>query len=73
MKKILPFLKLGQKILAHIVEIPTPGEAIVNFSGDLARIKNLSDHSFNVGDEVLWIVSSIKPLRFKVATLKGTD
>ncbi|MDZ4660864.1 MAG: hypothetical protein SGJ18_04520 [Pseudomonadota bacterium] len=69
MKHILPFLKLGQKILARIIEIPCDGEVVANFSGDLARIKNLSNHSYKIGDEVLWVVSSVRPLQFKVATL----
>ncbi len=68
MKRTLPFLKLGQKITARIIEIPCEGEAVVNFSGDLARIRNLSNHSFQVGDEVLWVVSAVRPLQFKVAT-----
>ena len=67
MKHVLPYLKLGQKIFARIIEIPCEGEAVVSFSGDLARIKNLSNHTYKVGDEVLWVVSSVRPLQFKVA------
>lgn len=65
MKKIVPHLKLEQKVWALIEEI-NGTDLIVNFQGDLIRIGNQSGRRFRPGQRIQLLVTGIQPLSFKL-------
>jgi len=66
MKKILPNLKIGEKINGTLVEKVNPTDWIISFKGDLLRASNNSKHKLEAGETIPLIVLSTRPLRFRV-------
>lgn len=66
MKFILPTLRLGQIVTAEVVECISAEEFIVNFAGDLVRVKNTSGENTLVGQKLALRVTSISPLGFQL-------
>ena len=70
MKKIVPLLKLNQKVWALVEEVlgqnTTETHLIVNFQGDLIRVGNQSGRRFRPGQRIQLLVTSISPLGFKL-------
>lgn len=60
-------IQLGQKLLARIEEVVSQNNFIVNFDGDLIRVTNNSNQVIRAGDMVEVIVTSVKPLSFKLS------
>ncbi len=65
MEKILPQLRLDQKVWA-IVEEVNGRSIIVNFQGDLARVENHSHRRLRPGQRIQLLVTAISPLGFKL-------
>ena len=69
MKPHLRSLKRGQEIWALVEESMAGDELIINFSGDLVRVKNKTLRPFRVGQRVLLQVQSIFPLKLKLVVM----
>lgn len=65
MKKIVPHLKLDQKVWALVEELMN-SDLIVNFQGDLIRVGNQSGRRFRPGQRIQLKVASISPLSFQL-------
>jgi hypothetical protein len=65
MKRIIPQLKVDQKVWAIIEEVISEN-LIVNFQGDLIRVANQSGRRFRPGQRIQLMVTSISPLGFKL-------
>lgn len=59
-------LKVGQKVWAIIEETILGDEIIVNFHGDLLKVKNQSRRHFRTGQRIQLNVTSIYPLQFQL-------
>lgn len=70
MKPVLRSLRPGQTVWAVVDEVIALGEIVVNFNGDLLRVKNESDRIFRVGTRIRLQVESVYPLAFKVLSNK---
>jgi cold shock CspA family protein len=68
MKPHLRNLRKGQRVWALVEENIAHGEAIINFSGDLIRVLNLSEKSLRPGQRVHLEVESVRPLKLKLIT-----
>jgi hypothetical protein len=75
MQFTLPFLKKGQRVRADVVEVIAESLYIVNFQGDLLRIRNSSRRVLKPGDQIYLEVTALKPLGFKIVdpSLRGLD
>lgn len=65
MKRIVPHLKLEQKVWALVEEIIST-DLIVNFQGDLIRVGNQSGRRFRPGQRIQLKVTAISPLNFQL-------
>lgn len=65
MKRIVPHLKLEQKVWALVEEIIST-DLIVNFQGDLIRVGNQSGRRFRPGQRIQLKVIAISPLSFQL-------
>lgn len=67
MKAILQNLKRGQRIAVSIVEIQDSKDLLVAYKGHLFRVKNTSGKRFDIGENILLVVSQEQPLEFSLA------
>lgn len=65
MKFHLSRLKIGQDLVAQVAECFADGDVLVDFHGDLIRVKNQTAKRFFPGDMIPLRVTSIKPLGFQ--------
>lgn len=62
--------KLGSLIKAKVTEVMPNGDIIASFDGKLIRVGNKSQQVFCVGELVPLIVKSLRPLSFRLASVK---
>lgn len=76
MKKIVPHLKINEKVWALVEEISGVGtsnsDLIVSFQGDLIRVGNQSGRRFRPGQRIQLQVVGIQPLSFKLLESRDT-
>ncbi len=73
MKPHLRSLKKGQEVWAVVEETIALNEIIINFSGDLLRVKNQTERNFRVGQRVLLSVHGVAPLKLKLIVRYGKE
>lgn len=71
MKKVVPHLKVAQKVWALVEEI-IGTDLIVSFQGDLIRVGNQSGRRFRPGQRIQLQVAGIQPLSFKLLESRNT-
>lgn len=70
MKRTVPHLRLGDTVTAKVVEHVGADIFIVDFYGDLLRIKNDAKVLMSPGSSVFLTVNGVKPLQFKLSKTK---
>jgi len=68
MKTTIHRLRIGDKVWAQVLELLSNEEMIVNFNGDLIRVRNESQKPLYVGDKVLVQAVAIRPLQFQIVS-----
>lgn len=71
MKKVVPHLKVSQKVWALVEEV-NGADLIVSFQGDLIRVGNQSGRRFRPGQRIQLQVVGIQPLSFKLLESRDT-
>lgn len=66
MKRVLNRLSKGQRILVSLVEIHEQNNLLVEYKGDLFRVRNTSGKRFEIGDRISLVVSQMSPLEFSL-------
>lgn len=66
MKPVLRNLKLGQQVWAVVEEVIAQNEVVINFSGDLLRVKNQTNKNLRPGQRVQVQIEEIFPLKLKL-------
>ena len=66
MKPFLAGLKVGDLVVADVIEATGGNDFIVNFHGDLIRIANHSGKNLTLGEKVSLVVTSIRPFSFRL-------
>lgn len=66
MKFTLNKLRIGDQVLAQIVENVSSSEFIVSFCGDLVRVRNESLCALSLNEKVLVKVVAVSPLAFQL-------
>jgi len=76
MKKIVPHLKVNEKVWALVEEISGVeaggSHLIVSFQGDLIRVGNQSGRRFRPGQRIQLQVVGVQPLSFKLLESRET-
>ena len=67
MKQFLTGLKVGDSVVAEVIECTGEHDFIVNFHGDLIRVANRSSESLKPGQKVSLVVTAISPFSFKLS------
>jgi hypothetical protein len=67
MKQSLKNVRVGDLILAVVVERASARDLIVSFDGDLLRINNQTGQTFRLGDQVELVVVTVRPLSFQLS------
>jgi hypothetical protein len=58
----------GQVIVAQVVEVQVGGGLLVGYQGELLLLNNQSGQSWDQGDTIKLVVSTIAPLSFVIQT-----
>ena len=66
MKSHVGSLKKNQLVWALVEEVIAQGEIIINFSGDLLRVKNQTDKTLRAGQRVKLRVEEVLPLKLSL-------
>jgi hypothetical protein len=69
----LRHLRVGQEVWAVVEENIAGGEAIINFTGDLVRVQNLTEKPLRPGQRVLLQVQALKPLKLKIVVRRASQ
>jgi hypothetical protein len=72
-KSHLRSLRIGQEVWAIVEENIAEGEAIINFTGDLVRVQNLTEKPLRPGQRVLLQVQALKPLKLKIIVRRSSQ
>lgn len=67
MKHFLTGLKVGDSVIAEVIECVGDQDFIVNFHGDLIRVANRSHRQMIPGEKVSLVVVAISPFSFKLS------
>lgn len=67
MKNFLNSRKIGDVVMAEVVEATGGTYFIVNFEGDLIRLANHSPLKFRPGQKVELIVTAVNPFSFRLS------
>ena len=59
-------LRLGERVWAVVDECIAGNEMVVNFTGDLVRVKNSTGRFFRPGERVQLQVALLYPLSFRL-------
>jgi hypothetical protein len=70
MKPSLRSLRKNQQVWAIVEECLVQNEVIINFSGDLVRVKNQTDKNLRAGQRVLVLIEELHPLKLKLVSPK---
>ena len=73
MRFTLANVKKGDILQARVSEVLSADEFIVDFSGDLMRIKNKTQRSLRAGQFVSLIVFQVSPLGFRLAKARKSS
>jgi hypothetical protein len=65
MQFTVPRLKTGQQVEAIVSECFPDGDVLVDFHGDLVRVKNRTGLRLEVGDFIRLRVLTVRPLSFQ--------
>jgi hypothetical protein len=68
MKFTVPRLKIGSQVEATVNECFADGDVLIDFRGDLMRVKNQTATRFLPGDQIHLRVLTLKPLSFQFVT-----
>jgi hypothetical protein len=68
MQFTVPRLKIGQQVEAIVNECFADGDVLVDFRGDLVRVKNQTTLRFVPGEKIRLRVLSVQPLAFQFVT-----
>lgn len=60
-------LRKGQCISVEVIEVQPDRQILVNFKGELFRVKNTSGRRFQIGEKVMLAVTQTNPLEFSLA------
>ncbi len=66
MKKIIPHLKIGDKVLAKVHEAIGSNILIVSVQGDLLRVINETRKEYKKDQSLMLYVCALHPLKFKL-------
>ena len=66
MKFYIPEVKIGQIVEGLVEDIISHEYLIINFKGDLIRVKNSTQRTFHKGDNIRLEVTGLNPLEFQV-------
>ncbi|MCB0357577.1 MAG: hypothetical protein KDD40_11245, partial [Bdellovibrionales bacterium] len=64
-------MKVGDRVLAKIVERVNGNIFIVNLNGRLLRVKNTTDQDFQAQQQVELKVTAVNPLAFQLAEIQS--
>lgn len=59
-------LKIGDRVLAEIIEVQSPMHFVVSINGALLRVQNQSSQKLSQGHLITVEVTAIQPLRLRV-------
>jgi hypothetical protein len=66
MKMTVPGFRLGDVVRAKVVDVIPPEHFIIEFYGDLLRVKNQSRRRLKKGQSIQLRVRAVQPLEFQV-------
>ncbi len=67
MKKFLESLQKGQSIIVEVIEVQPDRQVLVNYRGQLFRVKNISGRRFDIGERIYLVCVHTNPLEFSLA------
>lgn len=72
MKRVIPSLQIGELVKAQVLEVQHQGYLILDFYGDLIRVKNELQSDVRKGQLLDLQVISLLPLQFQLFVAKSS-
>ena len=67
MNKMVNALEKGSRLNVNVVEVQDDRQLLVSYRGELFRVKNTSGRRFQVGEQMILVVTQKVPLEFSLA------
>ncbi|MCB0361615.1 MAG: hypothetical protein KDD35_02785 [Bdellovibrionales bacterium] len=67
MKQVVSRLKTGDQVIGQVTEIHEDQSMIIGFQGDLVRVHNHTRRKFLPGDNLVLVVTGVRPFAFRLA------